>query len=264
MGQLSSAPKTKRPLEKKCYTNCMALKRHVLLCAIVTCLLCVVAGQSTTHAQSIDSLPNEIANLRYRTMVNEIMRAKNLSVDFSILRLYYTDSDFYDPFGSEPADKLVNLAFEVVNTDNEEKKASALSNYNNVLYKHLANVGVLSQAIALTREHEELGNLDQLIKIRERLLENIRNSGTGLSLDAAFDIITMDEEFFLINSLGLELMHTENVQEGRTFYNMHSVYDPRKDAAFTLFVNINKPMEFLEKQRRLREERRNPAGIERF
>ena len=122
-----------------------------------------------------------------------------------------------------------------------------------MLLDHLANLQVVLQALNLSKADRRLGNRKHLDQIRSGLIQNLLQSGDGLSLQKAYDIITMDEEVILFQALGLEQKDTISNREGMVSYNMHEVRDHVNKRDLTFFVNTTFPVGFLE---RLAEERK--------
>ena len=71
----------------------------------------------------------------------------------------------------------------------------------------------------------------------------------GRNLVHAYDVMTMGEETALLRALQVKLVKTEPREAGGTYYNMHEVQDPTTLKTHTIFVNVSKPMDFLEYQR---------------
>ena len=124
-----------------------------------------------------------------------------------------------------------------------------------------ANLAVVAQALSLSKQDRRFGDPDFLTLVRNGLFQDVRNSGTGQTLNDAYDVITMAEETMLLANLDVELVKTISRESGGTYYNMHNVKDRKTGKPYTIFVDTTKPMLFLKYKDQMIPKTQQPATI---
>jgi hypothetical protein len=81
----------------------------------------------------------------------------------------------------------------------------------------------------------------------EGLLNSIRNSGDGKTVDTAFIVISTDEEYALFNYLGLRPQSQSLIKEKDHNYDRMVALDPRTNETVVYYFNIDKPFNWLGK-----------------
>jgi hypothetical protein len=188
------------------------------------------------------------ANPQYDAMVRTAMSKKPAQFDFMRLRSLYAQTRQYDPIGDDTVKTLTGFAYQALNEKEAKKAEVALFNYQQTIASHLANLGVVMQALALAREDKRFGQVGFFEWVRDGLIKSVMNSRRGRTLSDAFAVVTLPEETVVISSLGLKLLKTVPVQESRIYYNMNEVLNPRTGEKWTVFVNTSIPMRFLQLQ----------------
>ena len=185
----------------------------------------------------------------YDTLVRQAIRSRPKNFEFGTLRVYYTQVPQYDPIGDTARREIMDLAFTVQNDPDQNKRKEAFDKYGALVSAHLGNIDVVTQALALSREDKLFGDPAFFEYMRRGLLKSIMSSGDGSSLANAYDAMTLGEETALLNALRLRLIKTEPRESGGVYYNMNEVQEPDAAAPYWIFVDVSKPMVFLERQR---------------
>ena len=186
-----------------------------------------------------------IANPRYEFMAQQASKYMSDYFQFGQFRGYYMQTRQYDPIGDQTVERLQNLAYEVQEGIDQQEVSDALVSYRKLVWEHLANLRVVLQALALSKIDARFGNPKFFSWLRDGLVHDVMISGTGKSLDEAYDVITLSEETIIFGRLGVRRLSTQAAQEGYYDYNMHEVEDLRTGQHWTLFVNTTHPMRFL-------------------
>lgn len=225
------------------------MTRLILKLLIIPCLiaLTVVISQGA-HAQSRSYDRSYMANPKYDFMVQQAEKLRSENFRFDQFRVYYTQTRQYDPVGERTLKQLQDYAFTVQQGNASLKTEESLAAYHKLLKDHLANLRILAQAIALSKEDDRFGNPQFLSWVRDGIVKNIMQSGDGKSLQGAYDVITLAEETSIFLELGLKPLKTQAVQEGYYYYNMVDVEDLRTGQKSSLFINTTYPMQFLEER----------------
>ncbi|MCB1651226.1 MAG: hypothetical protein KDI46_04160 [Alphaproteobacteria bacterium] len=232
------------------------------LAALLLLAFSITFGPSCTHAQDFQRSRNTyqtmddvqrkgyLAEPQFDYLARAALR-REPGFDFMRFRRYYAQTRQYDPLGEETLERMNELAFGIETEKDPEKNRLYMDEYQNLLLKHLANLGVVMQALSLSRTNPRFGDPGLFKWIKAGLTRDVLMSGNGRSLDDAYDVITTTEETVLITLLGLQRLDTISNKEGRIYYNMNEVYDPRTKEKWTLFVNTSFPMKFLEAKEKL-------------
>lgn len=185
----------------------------------------------------------------YNRMVRDAIQNRPKGFEFGTFRNYYAELPQYDPLGEATKNEMISLAFTIDNDPDPAKRKEAFGKYGDLISAHLANIDIVTQALILSQQDKMFGDPKFYEYMRNGLLRSIKNSGTGRSLVQAYDAVTLGEETALLKSLRVKLLKTEPAHEGSVYYNMHQVQSPSSVEPYWIFVDVSKPMEFLEWQR---------------
>jgi hypothetical protein len=186
----------------------------------------------------------------YNTLVHQAIRTRSREFEFGTLRSLYTRTAQYDPLGDTTIQKIANLTFVIENNSDPQKRKEAIDEYGDLVAAHLANIDVVSQALMLSRENKIYGDPAFYEWVQTGLLRNLISSGSGKTLNSAYDAITLGEESQLINILKIQVLQTDSRHSGALWYNMHLVKDSAHAEPYWMFVNVTIPLRFLEDQKK--------------
>lgn len=206
-------------------------------------ILCVVALRPAAAQTDYMAVPY------YNTLVYQAIQQRPKKFEFGTLRTYYTLTPQYDPIGKDSSEKLVSLAYTVDNDPDPVKRKEAFDEYGAMVVAHLANIDVVSQALVLSRQDKMYGDPAFYEWMRQGLLRSLVRSGDGQNLIKAYNVMTLGEEAFLMNILRLRVLKTEARHEGSIYYNMHEVKEAGVAEPYWMFVNVSRPLKFLQRQK---------------
>lgn len=215
--------------------------------AIFSLLFFCAVSAGSAAAQSVYEIP--ATDPYYDTMTKELV-AGAPEFSFQNYRKNYAFSRRYDPLAEDIKKQMLNLAYLMQAGDDATRQAQEKKRYEALVYDHLANLGVVTLALSLSRDDPRFGSEKFFSKVQSGLFSSVLDSGTGTSLSNAYDVITIDEEAMLLRYLKIVPMNTISAHEGSVYYNMHDYQDSKTGLARTLFVNTKIPMEFFERQKR--------------
>lgn len=187
-----------------------------------------------------------LGHVTYGVMANRLMREAPEKFDYVILRSQYMKSAHYDPMGERALQRLTKLAYEVISASSDHAVIEPLERYYELLERHIAHIGVVSQAIALSRDDERFGDTEKLQKIRSGLFQSIVKTGDGLKPETSYEIVTLSEETAVLRDSGATLIGTELIKQGIMQYHAHEIQTP-EGIRGVLFTNVTFPMKHLEK-----------------
>ena len=194
----------------------------------------MILFQESSAAQQTTPQKNSYESLLARVKNNDH------SVDFKELRMAFTDTPAYSPYGGD-----TNLRKQMFAALKSKEFDKTLENAEKILAANYLDInGHLGAMVA----HRELGHVDKAAYHRfvwEGLLNSIRNSGDGKTTDTAFVVISTDEEYVLFSWLGLRPTGQALVNEKGHSYDKMTVVDPKTNQTLTFYFNIDKPFNWL-------------------
>ena len=189
------------------------------------------------------------AGPRYNAMATQLLDHKPDFFGYGNFRMIYAQTRQYDPLGEGAREKMLALAYKIETAKDKAIVQSALDEYHAHLKNHLAHIGVVMQALSLSRMDRRFGDPAFFTRLYTGLLADVLNSGDGKTLYGAYDVINIDEEVMLLKALNTEIAGTDSRHSGIIYYNMHAVFDRKTGRLYTIFVDTTKPMTFLEQKR---------------
>jgi len=184
------------------------------------------------HAQTPDTtLPS------YESLLAEV-RAGNTDIDFGALRMAFTRTDAYDPYGSV----AVKLRKKSMYQDMEnEAYADARAGADTVLAQQFVDIDAHLIAMVAARKLDDSVGYAFHRAVALGLLSSIEASGRGLDPDSPFVIISVNEEYALMRMRGLEFTEQSLVQCASGFCDKMTANDEEGNVG-TLYFDISIPM----------------------
>ena len=172
----------------------------------------------------------------------ERVKKNDPTVDFKELRLAYTDTPAYSPYGGDSMAR--KSMFEALKQKDYDK---TLANATTMLSANYLDImGHFGSFVA----ERELGHADLSVYHRwvfEGLLNSIKNSGDGKTPETAFVVISTEEEYALFNYLGLRPQDQSLIKEKGHNYDRLTALDPQSNQTVVYFFDIDKPFNWLGK-----------------
>ncbi len=228
------------------------MERVGRLAVFVLAFSCPAGAQEYKPYQSPGIIiePNYAAVPYYEMLVRQALAEKPDNFPFAMFRGYYAMTRQYDPVGEDTLRAMLALSQKAGNDPDPQKRREAFERYGELLAGHLANIEIVNTALALGLDDKRFGDPEFLQWMRAGLLQNILHSGDGSSLMKAYDAVTMGEEVALMQELRLRVLKTESAESGGVYYNMHQVKDRETGQERWIFVDVTRPLDFLERRKR--------------
>jgi uncharacterized protein DUF4919 len=230
------------------------MKKSIL--AAVLLLLCVAAGASAqtptptptptpapakppavepspTPAETTPAAPSD-AQKKYDAMLEQAKKGEG-TVDYKALRFAYFETPDFSPFVGM---SVYRSLWGVLNQGNW---AEAIKQAEAVLEKNYVDVN--AHMVAFIAHHEQ-GNEEKAKHHRrwaEGLLESVKSGGDGKSLEAAWHVISISEEYAVLRSLSLRPVGQSLVNDKGHAYDVMKTVDPKTNTEATFFFNVDKP-----------------------
>ena len=203
---------------------------------VVCCLLALVFA-----VPSGDQQPKDAIKHKYDVLVAELKAGKT-EIDFTELRMAYAESPDYDPYDVEPDARESMLA-----ALSERKYSEALEDAEEILNKKFVDITAHLVCSIAYRELKNEQRAGYHRQIKEGLVRSILQSGDGKNLETAMIVISTDEEYVILDVLGLRpagqaLLHNK----GHNYDRMEGI-DLKTKRRTTLYFNIDKLLTSAEK-----------------
>ncbi|MBI4825794.1 MAG: DUF4919 domain-containing protein [Nitrospirae bacterium] len=206
-----------------------ALKQSIA----IICILFSMAFCASSQANENGLYDSELAKVK----------ACDESSDFTKLRLLYSKTSKYNPYASDrEKSEAMYQSF------NEGKFEEAVSYANLILDKNYVD---LDAHILLTFAYQEIGNAERSgfhDFVVNGLLNSILASGDGESAKTAYVVISVKEEYAILNLLGLQADEQRLVNQDGHSYDVFKVTDLKTGQSSVLYFNVDIPLGWLEKK----------------
>lgn len=175
----------------------------------------------------------------YQDLVAKV-KGGDTSIDFKALRIAYTQTAQYNPYGK---DENIPLMFEALHA---KEFAKALEYAQSVLEKNYVDIDAHYASLAA---YGEMGNNDRSEFHRSVALGLIDSiaTGDGSSPESALQVIDVREEYIMLNIAGLETQKQTLQQFNDKNYDVFEVINRESGQTFTLYFDVTIPFEWLNK-----------------
>jgi Domain of unknown function (DUF4919) len=202
-------------------------------------ILVLFSATATSSTQDRPKDSSQDAAKRFAALVDRAKKS-DATLDFKELRLAYTETSDYSPYGSDRESR--QKMFAALNAKEFDK---AIEFAEKILAKNFVEInGNFGAYVA----HRELGHADKAAFRKfmvDGLLKSIMSSGDGKSEATAFVVISTDEEYVLFNFMGLRATGQALItKDGHSFDRMTTT-DPKTNETAVYFFNIDKPFNWL-------------------
>jgi len=197
---------------------------------IVFCLLLL---QTAALAQK------PVEKVSYDVLLERVKK-QDAAVNFLELRLAYTETKQYNPYGGDRETRKAMFA-----ALNGKQYDQALLSSEKILAANYLDINAHFGAYVANRELGNADKADYHKKIFLSLLKSISDSGDGKTMETAFVVISTDEEYALFNFMGVRPTTQALIEEKTHHYDKMTVTDPKSAQEVSYYFNIDKPFNWL-------------------
>lgn len=193
-------------------------------------------------AQTPQDTPKPTEKSKYDLLLEKV-KQKDPSVSFKELRYAFYESPNYSPYAPMMTYRPL------MNALGQKNFEEALKIAESVLAKNFVEVNA---HLAAQVAYQETGNAEraQFHKfMADGLLNSIKGSVDGKSTETAYEVISINEEYGLIRSLGLRPIRQALLEDGGHSYDAITVIDPQTNKESTIYFNIDKPFKWQDKKK---------------
>jgi len=234
-------------------------KKYILIVSSIALFIssCATAPQTSSATatakpsptSTVTSVPTPKAgdasqlkpDLAYPILLEQVKRS-DPNFDFTNLRWTYAQTTGYDPYNVDENDLIGSMYDAYDNNDYEQ----AIELANQLLDD---NYLLPDPHLILLQVYEKLGDqqsADFHNYFLRGLIASISESGDGKSMESAFIIIQFEEEYFLLNILGIQnSTSTFKQDENEIPYDIIEGVDEDTNEKATIYFNISIPYQWL-------------------
>ena len=181
--------------------------------------------------------PKPAKKTKYDTLLEKV-KQKDPSVNFTELRHAFYESPNYNPYAPMMSYRPLNAAIAQKNYEEALKLAEG------VFAKNFVEINAHIVAEIAYRETGNAEKAEFHKYMVEGLLNSIKASNDGKSKEKAFEVISINEEYGLIRSLGVRPINQALVEDKGHSYDVITVVDPQTNQQSQIFFNIDKPFKW--------------------
>lgn len=177
----------------------------------------------------------------YEALLDKAKRT-DAKVNFQALRLSYAETPMYNPY-----DPSRDAQTAILKALREKQYQACLDHVDKALAKNYLDINV---HFAAYRCHAELRNQDKAKHHKymlDGLIKSILASGDGKAPATAYVVISTEEEYAILDAVGLRRVSQALVKENGHAYDLLVARDDRMQKDYRVYFNIDRQSEWLRK-----------------
>lgn len=176
----------------------------------------------------------EEAKRKYEALLDKAKKGEG-AIDYKALRFAFFETPDFNPLTGMMDYRAVWGALGSGDNDAALKATEAVlaKNYVDINAHMVAHIA-----------HREKGNADKSKYHRawaDGLLDSVKSPGDGKSIDKAFEVISISEEYALFQALGVRRLQQSLMRDKGHAYDAVVVVDPKTNQQTTYYFNVDKP-----------------------
>ena len=213
------------------------------LSSLALAVLIVFPGAFSYSQTNQPAAPAPASTASYDEMVKKV-EGGDLSVNFAELRMKYAASPQYEP--EEGSDEMKDMYGKL----NAKDFKGALATANRVLAKQYVNINahIVASAAYDGLHDDAAAKLHHDIVVG--LVTSILDSGAGTSVDTAYKVISIQEEYAVMRVLGLRPGTQSYLQNAKKSYDKMEMVNVRDNSTVTRYFDVTLSDQNMEKSLR--------------
>lgn len=171
--------------------------------------------------------------LDYTDLVNLCLSGEE--INYTELRLTYTQSDYYNVHGSDTASRIKDL----YRSESYEEAGDLI--HQNVT-KHLGEFNFVYYSILVFNKLED-DRAGFFRKILWEIMDSIEESGDGLTEETAYFVISVDEEYIFMNIKNIDHKTQSLIENNGHTFDMFDIVPNDNYNSEVIYFNIDKVFE---------------------
>jgi hypothetical protein len=170
-------------------------------------------------------------------------RRMDPKADFKALRLAYAETPAYNPYASTS-----EIQAAILKAMREKDYPACLTHVDRALQKNYLDINV---HFAAYRAHTELKNTDKARYhhfFMDRLIRSILASGDGKAIATAYLVISTEEEYAILDAVGLRRVSQSLVKDNDHTYDLMIARDEKENRELKIYFNVDRQFDWLRKK----------------
>jgi len=163
------------------------------------------------------------------------------NVDYGQMRMAYASSPSYESDVDMDAVKKIQGKLQ-----NKNYKG-ALAAANALMKTQYISIDAHACAFLAYQGMNDQANAEQQRRIAESLIRSILDSGTGSSVESAYKVIWVREEYNVVSALGLVPQSQSLITKNGRDYDLLKVLDRKNNATVSLYFDATIPMSYMDR-----------------
>lgn len=205
-----------------------------------TLLLTLLAFSIMTTCHTTEAQSQERST--YHTLLKSLKEG-NRTTDFTMLRLSYTETSDYNPYGQD--DALRSAMFTALQ---EKRYGDAIAEATKILETNFVDLDSHYVCTVAYKRMNDSKSYEFHDYVLQGLLSSILNSGDGKSPETALRVISTAEEYTILGMTGLRSMKQSLVHKNAHHYDRMEVMDVKTGDNFEIYFNVDIPFTWLNKR----------------
>ncbi len=214
------------------------MTRNIIFKAIVIGVL--LLGSNAAYAADKPS-PTPDSTSEFKILMERLFKG-DTTLDFRQLRLAYTKTPLYDPYGLDSTTSLTNLRAAMFRLAKEEKFGEA---YDSAFHLAMRCFVDLDAQLMLAYTAKRLDRKDQLKfygYVVVKLIRSILTSGDGKSKKTAYQVISLEEERAFLQQMGFKIEKQSLIRDGDRAWDMIEAIKADSKEKQTIYFDVSIPM----------------------
>jgi hypothetical protein len=218
------------------------MKLRIFLKFILLTIMLTVSFQGAAFCDDTIDQAKEYQSLLAR------LKSGDSAIDYAKLRYSFAKTSEYKPYSKDSGGRAAMFkALDAKDYAGAVRSAEELlaKNYQDMEAHFVCNIA-----------YRNLGSVRQQAfhsTVLKGLLGSLYKSGDGKSPETAFKVISVDEEYFMLNMNGYKTIKQSLVQKDGSRYDRMDVEDKKTGEKNTLYFNVDLPFRWLDGQMKKKE-----------
>ncbi len=168
----------------------------------------------------------------------EILKKNPSEINYFELRMAYTKTDYYNPYGGD------NVINELSNLFDEGKFKEIIQKVPGLLMPNFVNIDFHMIVFSAAEQLKDNNLLSFHGFVANKLIDSILNSGDGKTPESAYVVINTSEEYTLLGVLGLKMKAQSLLKIEEKNYDLLEAVDGEGNE-IKIYFNIDLPFKWL-------------------
>jgi Domain of unknown function (DUF4919) len=188
---------------------------------------------TTTTPPTDSTTAKKMTAADYEAMVKKV-RDGDMSVDFQDMRLAFTETKQYSPYGG------TTERTEMFSALREKNYEQALSLAEKRMKDYFIDLHAQYVAAVASKQLNKTEKAEFHAKVFKKMMDDIFKHGDGLTAKTAILAIGVPEQYFIMDYLGFQRVSKSLAREGSSIFDVHDAKNGETNETRKFYFNIDK------------------------